>query len=147
MAGEIGGTQFRFGAVWAASMAGALLLWVAVAALASRSERGHIASVDSAQRTITLEMLDTSGGGPRTFAISRNFGIQRFDQSLSLGDVRPGQWVEVSVRTTGRTVPTVTSIRIVREAHGSVSGPERGSAAQADPACEKARTALGSSRA
>ena len=108
MAGEIGGTQFRFGAVWAASMAGALLLWVAVAALASRSERGHIASVDSAQRTITLEMLDTSGGGPRNFAISRSVGIQRFDQSLSLGDVRPGQWVEVSVRTTGRVSPTVT---------------------------------------
>jgi len=147
VAGEIGGTQFRFGAVWAASMAGALLLWVALAALAPRAERGHVASVDSAQRTITLEMLDTSGGGPRTFAISRNFGIQRFDQSLSLGDVRPGQWVEVSVRTTGRTVPTVTSIRIVREAHESVSGPEGGPAAQADPACEKARTALGSSRA
>jgi len=108
VAGEIGGTQFRFGAMWAASMAGALLLWVAVAALASRSERGHIASVDSAQRTITLEMLDTSGGGPRNFAISRSVGIQRFDQSLSLGDVRPGQWVEVSVRTTGRVSPTVT---------------------------------------
>jgi len=146
VAGEIGGTQFRFWAVWAASMAGALLLWVAVAALAPRSERGHVASVDPARRTITLEILDTSGGGPRAFAISRNVRIQRFDQSLSLGDVRPGQWVEVSVRTTGRVNPTVTSIRIVREAHGSVSGPERGPAAQADPACEKARTALGSNR-
>ena len=84
MAGEIGGTQFRFGAVWAASMAGALLLWVALAALAPRAERGHVASVDPARGTIRLEMLDTSGGGPRAFAISRNVGIQRFDQNLSL---------------------------------------------------------------
>jgi len=124
VAGEIGGTQFRFGAVWAASMAGALLLWVAVAALAPRAERGLLVSLDATAGTLTLDTLHPAGVGPRTFAVPRNVAVQRFDQSLSLKNLLPGQWVEVSVRTTSRAVPTVTSIRIVREDHESLVGRE-----------------------
>jgi len=141
VAGESRRLQFRSGTAWGAAMAGAILLWVVVAALAPRAERGHIASVDPARGTITLEMLETTGAGPRTFAMPRNVGIQRFDESLSLQDLRPGQWVEVSVRTTGRAGPSVTSIRIVRETHGSASAQEPGPVDQRDRAREKAPTA------
>jgi hypothetical protein len=146
VAGEIGGTRFRFGAVWAASMAGAVLLWVAVATLAPRTERGSVVKVDAGRRTLALDTPHATEAGPRSFAVSRRVGVQRFDQSVSLGDVRPGQWVEVSLRTTGEAVPTVTSIRIAREAHEQISARDAGVPKQGDVRCEKAPARPGPSQ-
>jgi hypothetical protein len=103
-------------------MAGAILLWVAVAALSARAMQGHVVALDEARRTLTLETI--GGAGPRTFAIPTAVGVQRFDQSLPVGDLRPGQWVEIEVREKVGRGPRVTSIRIIREKHESLMGRE-----------------------
>jgi hypothetical protein len=141
VAGESRRLHFRFGTAWGAAMAVAILLWVAVAALAPRAERGSVVNVDAGGRTLTLDTPHATETGPRTFVIARRVGVQRFDQSVSLGDVRPGQWVEVSVRTTGRAGPSVTGVWIVREAHGSASPQEPGPVDQRDLGRQKAPAA------
>jgi hypothetical protein len=106
--------RFGLGTAWALSMTGAVLIWVGVAALTPRAEQGHVVRLDEAQKALSL----ATASGLKTFAISSGVGVQRFNERLSLRDVRPGQWVEVSVGA------TVTSIRIIREAPGPASPHE-----------------------
>ncbi len=128
--GEIGRRRFGLAAAWLVAVTGAILLWVGVAALAPRAERGLVVSLDASSRTLTLEPARPGGPGLRTFAVQRNVSVQRFDEGVSLKDVRPEQWLEMSVRTTPGAVPTVTSIRIIREEPGSVSARVPGAASQ-----------------
>lgn len=146
VAGEIRGARFGLRAAWAASMVAAILLWVGVAALAPRAEQGHVVALDAACGTLTLETPHPAGPGLRTFTVPRNVGVQRFDERLSFGDLRPGQWVEVGVRATARAGPAVTSIRIVREAPGSVSAHAPGAASQEKTRCETTPRASGSAQ-
>lgn len=146
VAGERRTGRFGLGAAWAAAMAGAILLWTGVAALAPRAEQGQIVSLDTSGGTLTLERVHPAGAGPRTFAVPKNLGVQRFDEQLSVGDLRPGQWVEMSVRTAPGTDPTVTSIRIVRGQQEPGPAREAETSARGDARCEEGPTASGSSR-
>ena len=123
MEGDLRRARFGLGTAWVLSMTSAVLIWVGVAALSPRAEQGHVVRLDEGQRTLSL----ATASGLKTFAISTGVGVQRFNERLSLRDVRPGQWVEVNVGA------TVTSIRIIREAPGPVSS-QRPRAAQAQGA-------------
>jgi hypothetical protein len=144
VAGEVRRARIGFGAAWGVAMTGAILLWVAVAALAPRAEQGLVVGVDVAGGTLTLDPVHPEGLGSRTLAIPRDVSVQRFDERLSLADLRPGQWVEMSVRMGAGAVPTVTSIRIIREGHGSVSAGEPGAPSKEDARPEPAPTTSGS---
>ncbi len=102
-----GGTAFLVG------FGGLILLGTAFRDEIPRTWSGHVVAVNPAERLLVLAVAQPGGHGERlTLRLLPATRIQHFDEMLSIGDLAPGQLVDVTTRRGPEDSLEATTIRI-----------------------------------